>query len=92
MPAVLQFNRPSIEGVIGNAADYLGIANGFEGFCDYVNDLNASLGIPQRLSGLGIENPDIDRIVTGALSDPSTGGNPVEMTADNTRKLLLEII
>jgi len=92
MPAVLQFNRPAIEGVIGNAANYLGIANGFEGFCDYVNDLNASLGIPQRLSGLGIENPDIDRIVAGALSDPSTGGNPVEMTADNTRKLLLEII
>ena len=92
MPAVLQFNRPAIEGVIGNAANYLGIAYGFEGFCDYVNDLNASLGIPQRLSGLGIENPDIDRIVTGALSDPSTGGNPVEMTADNTRKLLLEII
>ena len=43
-------------------------------------------------AGLGIENPDIDRIVAGALNDPSTGGNPIEMTAENTRKLLLEIV
>jgi alcohol dehydrogenase class IV len=32
--------------------------------------------------------PDIDRIVAGALRDPSTGGNPVEMTEENTRVLL----
>ena len=92
MPAVLQFNKPAIEIVIGQAADYLGIAGGFAGFCSYVDALNADLGIPRSLSGLGIDSPDIDRIVEGALKDPSTGGNPVEMTAENTRKLLLEII
>jgi len=92
MPAVLQFNRPAITDLIGHAADYLGIAGGFDGFCDYVDTLNASLGIPRKLSGLGVENPDIDRIVAGALLDPSTGGNPVEMTKENTTKLLLEIV
>jgi alcohol dehydrogenase class IV len=92
MPAVLQFNRPAITNVITEAARYLDIAGGFDGFCAYVDDLNASLGIPKTLSELGIENPDIDRIVAGALSDPSTGGNPVEMTKENTTKLLLEII
>lgn len=92
MPAVLQFNKPAIEDVIGQAADYLAIKGGFAGFCAYVDDLNASLGIPQKLSGLGVENPDIDRIVHGALTDPSTGGNPIEMTAENTRRLLLEIV
>ena len=45
--------------------------------------------IPKTLAGLGVENPDIERIVTGALSDPSTGGNPIEMTRENTTKLLL---
>jgi len=92
MPAVLQFNGPAIAGVIGHAADYLQISGGFEGFCAYVDELNASLGIPKTLSGLGVVNPDIDRIVAGALNDPSTGGNPVEMTAQNTRELLLGFI
>lgn len=92
MPAVLQFNRPAIEDVIGNAANYLGIRGGFDGFCSYIDDLNASLGIPKTLREMGIDNPDIDRIVAGALSDPSTGGNPIEMTEENTRKLLLEIV
>ena len=89
MPAVLQFNKPAIEDFISKAADYLGISGGFDGFCSYVDTLNAGLGIPKTLTDLGIKDPDIDRIVAGALSDPSTGGNPVEMTTENTRKLLL---
>ncbi len=92
MPAVLQFNKPAIEGVLGHAANYLGIDGGFGGFCAYVDELNASLGIPKSLGGLGIENPDVDRIVSGALIDPSTGGNPIEMTEENTRRLLLNIL
>ena len=92
MPAVLQFNKPAIEDVMAHAASYLGIAGGFDGFCAYVDNLNASLGIPQTLTALGVTDPDIDRIVAGALSDPSTGGNPVEMTKENTRKLLLSCL
>ena len=92
MPAVLQFNKPAITGVIRQAAAYLEISGGFDGFCAYVDDLNASLGIPKKLSGLGVKNPDIDRIVNGALSDPSTGGNPIRMTKENTTKLLMECV
>jgi alcohol dehydrogenase class IV len=89
---VLQFNRSAISDVMGEAANYLGIPGGFDGFCAYVDDLNASLGVPKNLSGLGIENLDVERIVAGALIDPSTGGNPIEMTKENTLKLLLEIV
>ncbi|WP_298837961.1 iron-containing alcohol dehydrogenase [uncultured Roseobacter sp.] len=92
MPAVLRFNRPAIEEIIAQAARYLGIDGGFDGFCAYVDALNDSFQVPKTLAALGIENPDIDRIVAGALSDPSTGGNPVKMTAENTRALLLEIV
>lgn len=92
MPAVLQFNRPAIANKMVLAANYLGIAGGFDGFCDYVDGLNSSLAIPKTLSGLGIENPDVERIVEGALKDPSTGGNPVEMTTENTRALLHRIL
>ena len=92
MPAVLQLNKPAIKDVIEEATKYLDITGGFDGFCAYVDDLNAALGIPKKLSGLGVKNPDIERIVEGALNDPSTNGNPIKMTTENTTKLLLEII
>ena len=92
MPAVLQLNKLAITGVIEKATKYLDISGGFDGFCAYVDDLNAALGIPKKLSGLGVKNPDIERIVEGALNDPSTNGNPIKMTTENTTKLLLEII
>ncbi|MCC0022052.1 MAG: iron-containing alcohol dehydrogenase [Nitratireductor sp.] len=88
MPAVLQFNRPAIAERFDAAAAYLGIEGGFDGFCAYVDGLNASLGIPKTLGGLGVKDPDIDRLVKDALADPSTGGNPVEMNAENTRALI----
>lgn len=92
MPAVLQFNRTAIAERFDMASNYLGINRGFEGFCAYVDDLNASMGIPRSLTKLGIENLDVDRVVEGALVDPSVGGNPIEMTRENTRKLLLKIV
>ena len=91
MPAVLKFNKPAIKDTLAEAANYLGISGGFVGFCKFVDELNDSLAIPKSLAGLGIENPDIDRIVSGALIDPSTGGNPIKMTEKNTRKLIIEI-
>ena len=92
MPAVLQFNRPAIAERFDMAAAYLGISGGFDGFCAFVDDFNASLGIPKTLTAMGVKNIDIDRVVKGALSDPSTGGNPVEMTEENTRDLLMRIV
>lgn len=86
--AVLQFNRPVIEDPISRAADYLRIAGGFDGFVDHLEALCKTLSIPGTLTELGVRNPDIDRLVDDALRDPSASGNPIEMTAENTRKLI----
>ncbi|MDQ2093182.1 iron-containing alcohol dehydrogenase [Rhodalgimonas zhirmunskyi] len=88
MQEVLKFNRAAIEGRIGDLANYLGISGGFEGFFNYVGELNAALGIPENLTTLGVKSPDLDALVAQALADPSVGGNPVEMTAENTRALI----
>jgi len=88
MQPVLRFNRAAIEGRIAQAAAYLGIEGGFDGFYAFVGELNTTLGIPANLQALGVMNPDLDALTASALQDPSTGGNPVEMTAANTRKLL----
>ncbi len=88
MLPVLRFNRAAIEDRLSQAAAYLGIAGGFDGFYEFVGKLNADLSIPASLTALGITSPDFDRLVTSALADPSCGGNPVTMTRDNTLALL----
>lgn len=92
MPAVLQFNRPAAEGVLSQAAAYLGIEGGFDGFATYVDNLNESLGIPKTLTELGVTDPNLDVLVRDALNDPSTGGNPVKMTPENTRALFEAVL
>ena len=88
MLPVLRANRPAIETRISAAADYLGIDGGFDGFFDFVAALITQLDIPPTLTALGVTDPDIDAVVRAALTDPSAGGNPVEMTYDNTKSLL----
>ncbi|OUS20290.1 alcohol dehydrogenase [Rhodobacterales bacterium 59_46_T64] len=87
MPEVLRFNADAIAARFDMAAAYLGIEGGFAGFQAYVDGLNAAIGIPKTLTELGVTDPDLDALVDAALRDPSTGGNPVEMTAQNTRAL-----
>ncbi len=92
MAPVLQFNRSAIETRIERLAAYLGIGGGFEGFYAFVEELNASLGIPANLTELGVTDPDLDWLVEQALQDPSVGGNPVEMTPENTRQLFTDCL
>ncbi|WP_445809607.1 iron-containing alcohol dehydrogenase [Yoonia sp.] len=87
MPMVLDFNRAEIEVRIDRAAAYLGIAGGFDGFYAHVMDLRASLSIPANLTALGVAAARLDELTEMALLDPSCGGNPVEMTRENTRAL-----
>jgi len=87
MQPVLNFNRPAIENRINQAAAYLGIEGGFDGFYAYVGELNSALSIPANLTDLGVTDPDLDQLTVMALEDPSCGGNPIEMTHQNTRAL-----
>ena len=92
MPPVLRFNRPAIEGKIEAAAAYLDISGGFSGFYDFVLKLREELGIPDKLAALGVGTDRIDELAEAAVADPSTGGNPVELTVDAARELLIACI
>ena len=87
MPSVLKFNEPAIRERFDGVAAYLGIEGGFDGFCRFVDEFNESFAIPRTLTELGVNNPDLDKLVDSAIRDPSVGGNPIEMTAENTRAL-----
>ncbi len=92
MPAVLRLNAPEIAARFDRAAGYLGIAGGFAGFQSFVQEFNDSLGIPRRLSEMGVGTERIDELTHMALDDPSCGGNPVVLTEANIRALFEQII
>jgi alcohol dehydrogenase class IV len=92
MPPVLLFNRPAVEAKLAQAAAYLGIAGGFDGFYDFVLSLRSELGVPDKLAQLGVGTDRIDEMAAMAIVDPTAGGNPVELTLDAAKKLFAECI
>ncbi|MCR9109635.1 iron-containing alcohol dehydrogenase [Marivita sp. XM-24bin2] len=92
MPTVLKFNAEAIRDRFDRAAGYLGIDGGFDGFCAFVDQFNAGFAIPKTLTDLGVKDVDLDVLVRDALKDPSTGGNPIEMTEANTRALFESVL
>ena len=89
LPHVLRFNSEKIEEKMDDLASYLNIKNGFEGFLSYIDDLTAALNVPKGLSKLGVVAEDIERIIQGALKDPSKDGNPRELNSENLRTLII---
>ncbi|SPJ22673.1 iron-containing alcohol dehydrogenase [Palleronia abyssalis] len=87
MPAVLDLNAAAIRDRFDRAAPYLGIDGGFEGFRAFVDGFNARFDVPHGLAGMGVTEDRLDDLIDMALRDPSCGGNPVPLTADNLRDL-----
>ncbi|MDI9818034.1 MULTISPECIES: iron-containing alcohol dehydrogenase [unclassified Legionella] len=77
MPYVLEANRPAIEDKIARLADYLQIDNGFDGFLNWILKLRSDLGIEHRLTEIGIDERQAERIAKMAVEDPSSSGNPI---------------
>jgi 4-hydroxybutyrate dehydrogenase len=92
MPAVLDMNASEISQRFDQVAGYIGIENGFKGFCSFVREFNASLKIPMKLSGLGVANVDVEKLTEAALKDPSCGGNPVKLNSENVTKLIKDLL
>lgn len=88
MPAVLESNRPAIEGKIARLAAYMGIDGGFDGFLRFVRAIRAELSVPDTLAGLGVPRDEFDRIVEMALVDPTAGGNPLPLTRERAAEML----
>ena len=83
MPYVLKRNRDAIEKRITRVSRYLGQDNaGFDSFLNWVLELRRQLSICHDLSEIGIDEKDIERIGVMASNDPSAGGNPIQLTAE----------
>lgn len=92
MATVLRFNRAAIAEKMVRAAAYLGIDGGLDGVIAWVEALNAELGIPARLSDLGVQADRIEEMAEMAMVDPTAGGNPRKLTRDDAVALFRELI
>jgi hypothetical protein len=90
MPYVLAWNREAIAPKLGRLAAYLGLAeHSFAGVQRWVLELRGEIGIPHTLNELGVTEPHARAFAPQALSDPSTGGNPLPMTERDFERLYL---
>jgi alcohol dehydrogenase class IV len=82
LPYVMIRNRVTIEGKMEILARVLGLqGQGFDAVLAWVWSIRKDLGIPNTLAAIGIADDKADLVGTMALSDPSSGGNPVALTA-----------
>jgi alcohol dehydrogenase class IV len=88
MPYVLAYNRPAIEGGITDVAQSLGLANGFDGFLQWVLDLRAELKIPNAIAALHVTEDSLDFLAAEAFLDPNTPDNPRAADTAAMRKIL----
>ena len=76
MPHVLQFNRPAIEAPVAALARYLGLEASFDGYYEAVTALGHRVGIPGRVTEIGVNRRDFQRLAEMALPDFNAGCNP----------------
>tara|TARA_B100001057_G_scaffold496084_1_gene596649 strand:- start:960 stop:2129 length:1170 start_codon:yes stop_codon:yes gene_type:complete len=89
MPYVLIFNKNVIEKKILEICDYLKLEErSFDGFISWILDLKKQLKIPHKLSDvIEAKDFDIERLSEMALADPSTAGNPKELSLADMKKM-----
>jgi alcohol dehydrogenase len=93
LPYVLAYNRPAIEERLAYLAVALGLPGGdFDAFTEWLLSFRASLHVPHSLGELGVEETRAGELAEKALRDPSTGGNPVPMTVDDFRRVIVSAI
>lgn len=84
LPYVLVRNRMAIESRIEHVATCIGLEDKtFDGFIAWIIDLRQRLNIPHSLSEIGITAESSERVGDMAAVDPSAGGNPIPLTAED---------
>jgi len=93
MPYVLEFNRPAIEERMVRLAAWLGMPKpSFSAVLNWVLEIRAQFDIPKTLSGLNIDDEQVDQIAEMAAADPSTSTNPVPAGAVEMKQIFLRAL
>lgn len=97
LPYVMQYNMESSLVKFGDVARAMGVdtagmdtRQAAQAAVDAVRALAVRVGIPQRLSSLGVRKEDLPRLAASALADVCTPGNPRDTSAEEILALYRE--
>lgn len=87
LPFVMEYNMSAAKAKYADIARAMGVSvKGLSAdeaaiaAIDAVKALSKAIGIPQRLSEIGIKESDLAMLAADAIIDPCTGGNPADVT------------
>lgn len=99
LPTVMEFNKPCCVEKYGKIAEAMGVNisgmtpdEAAQAAVDAVTALSARVGIPARLSDLGIKEADVEPLSLQAIEDVCTPGNPREVALDDIRALYRSLL
>ena len=93
MPYVLEFNRSAISEKLVRLARFLDLPNpSFDAVQNWVLELREQVGIPHTLKEIGVTEEYTAQLAPMAAADPSSGTNPIPLTAANLEPLYLRCI
>ena len=85
LPAVLRFNRSHAAQKCEALERALDVPAG--GLAEFIEALNAAIGLPPSLRAMGVTDAMIPRMVEGAVKDHSTATNPRPVSKDDFHEL-----
>lgn len=83
LPYVMRHNESALAGKMDLLGRVLNLGQAdFSGVLDWVLRFREKMGIAHKLGDIGVADDRMADIAAMAMDDPSTGGNPLPMTAD----------
>ena len=99
LPTIMEFNMPTRIEKYGVIARHMGVdttgmtpEQSAQAAVDAVRALSVRVGIPQRLSDLGITEQDIPALAKQAIADVCTPGNPRDVTIEDITELYKKVL
>ncbi len=93
LPYVMVKNRAAISGKMEYLARILNLPKtDFDAVLSWVLDIRKELKIPNELSDIGLTDDDAIKIGQMAVNDPSAGGNPTILSADEYSSVFLNAL
>ena len=99
LPTIMEFNMPTRIEKYGVIARHMGVdttgmtpEQAAQAAVDAVRALSVRVGIPQRLSDLGITGQDIPALAKQAIADVCTPGNPRDVTIEDITELYKKVL